>query len=102
MGDFFKAQTKWMFVPPMVRASIPGGARGTSINLGIRSGYSTDSDHPCENCRQPSHADIEMTPNEALALAAWLQTAADRINRRLGSAARRKAARAARKAEGKK
>lgn len=97
MGNFYKQQTKWTWLPASIYAKTSGGLRHAVVSVAIRSGYSTDPEHPCESCRKPQFAEIDMTPNEAMALAAWLQTEAERIVRRQKKAESRRTERAARK-----
>ena len=87
MTRFFKAQTKWTWVP----AFVCGEASSGSVNLRIRAGYSSDPDHPCPDCKTPVSAEIDLTEHEAMSLAAWLQTEAERITKKKLATAQRKA-----------
>ncbi len=99
MGRFYKQQTKYSWVPSAIFCEAGGARSSQSVQVGIRGGYSNDPDHPCPNCKRPELAEIELTPHEALALAAWLQTEADKIVRREQRVLARKAERQAAKAK---
>jgi len=92
---FFKAQTAWISHP----ATIHGEVLDNRIELETSSSFTSDPDGPlCHRLRRD--ASITLTPHEALALAAWLSDAAERINARRASADARKAARRAAKGGG--
>lgn len=93
MNRFYKRQTKWTWVP----AAINVMASSSEVCIQIHAGFSADPDHPCEDCKEPRMADIVLTEQEAMALASWLHTQAERIiDRKRKAAARRAKAKEAR------
>lgn len=81
MGNhFYKQQTKWSWIPASIHCEshLP---RGTTITICIRGQQATDPD-ACDDCRDPGISEIDLTPHEALALAAWLQAEADKMIQR--------------------
>ena len=91
-GHYYKQQTIRSYFPPVIHGEVGYG----SIRLLAASGYSNDAEAPIGfRCRH--EVAVELTPHEAMSLAAWLSDHAERLNakaaKKLATALARRAAR---------